>query len=77
MPSSLLTNADRVSGSTAAVLMHHSHTARGKPGNSSSGVGPATVMTSCMTVAPEMGSVIWAFGSRIAMRLWPVPPAPA
>src|SRR5690349_2977962 len=61
-PSSLPARMDLEDGSTTAELMHHSLTAGGAP----SGLGPATDITSAMTVTPVMGSTAVPFGSRTA-----------
>jgi hypothetical protein len=56
----------------APLLMHHSRTLPlGLPGGDS--VGPRMVITSCITVAPVIGSVICALGSSTAILLWPLP----
>src|SRR5204862_265387 len=69
-PSSLLTRIDCGSGSTAAVLMHHSLPATALPGSS---VGPAVVTISFMIVRPDIGSICVARGSMTASRLTPLP----
>jgi len=57
--------------------MHHSRTAFGLFGKSSSWVTPAMVITSFITVAPVTGSTMVALGSRIAILLTPSPPTDA
>src|SRR4051794_27255851 len=78
-PSSLLTMIERVNGSTAAVLMHHSRTALGNwAAASGSGVGPAMDRTSFITSKPldeGCGAGIVSFGSSTATRFTPFPPS--
>src|SRR5438045_919338 len=69
-----------VRGSTAAVLMHHSRTASGYPlfRQVSSGVTPATVITSRIVWVPVGAVVCTSSGSMMASRFIPSPvPIPA
>jgi hypothetical protein len=70
---------DRVEGSTAAALMHHSFTALGNCGTRSvSGVGPAMVRIAFITSVPfeeACGSTIVSFGSSTAILFTPSPPS--
>ena len=59
------------------LLIAGSAALAGKPEQpAASMVGPSTVNTVFMTVAPVIGSFIVALGSSTASMFWPLPPAP-